>query len=195
MSPTVILAVGNKATEIHASQGLLCQLPFFRAALEGKFREATEKRISMPDDDLRSVAALVEYLYTGHYTYPFHNTSETELDVPAADVAEGSFHVFVYATANKYGCEQLVDASLTSYLNVLSNLKGIDVFRLWVIAYDQGLVLDTVATGASVVTATNRLGQLLKGVYTTDREEMDRITLEHPRLIGDVLRHVVSKEY
>lgn len=137
MSPTVTLAAGPEAREIHASHGILCQLPFFRAALEGKFREATEKKIRMPDDELQSVAALVEFLYTGHYTYSSHNT-ETEPGISAGDVTEGAFHVFVHATANKYGCQQLVDASLASFLHVLSQLKGIDVVRLWVIAYDQG---------------------------------------------------------
>lgn len=191
MSPTVILAAGPEAKEIHASHGILCQLPFFRAALEGEFREATENRIRMPDNELQSVAALVEFLYTGHYTYSFH-TKETEPGIPAADVAEGSFHVFVYTTANKYGCQQLVDASLASFLNVLSQLKGIDVIRLWVIAYDQGLVLDAVAGGSSESPVLQGLGQLLKGLYKTDREEMDSTTVDHPTLIGDFLRHVVS---
>lgn len=43
MSPTVTLTAGPDAKEIKASQGILCQLPFFRAALEGEFREATTK--------------------------------------------------------------------------------------------------------------------------------------------------------
>lgn len=194
MSPTITLVAGSKAIEIHASQGILCQLPFFRAAFEGEFREAAEKKICMPDDDFRSVAALVEYLYTGYYTYPFHNTKGTEGGVPAADVAEGSFHVFVYATANKYGCQQLVDTALTSFLHVLSQLNGIDVIRLWVIAYDQGLVLDTVAGSGRDSTVVQGLGQLLNNLYKTDREEMDSTTVDHPTLIGDFLRHLVAKD-
>lgn len=43
MSPTVTPTAGPDAKEIQASQGILCQLPFFRAALEGVFREATAK--------------------------------------------------------------------------------------------------------------------------------------------------------
>lgn len=194
MSPTVTLAAGPNGKEINAAHGILCQLPFFRAALEGVFREAAEKRISMPDDDLCSVAALVEYLYTGHYTYPFDNKDETNSDTPTAEIAEGSFHAFVYATAHKYGCEALGNAALTSFLYVLSQLKGIEVVRLWVIAYDQGLVLDVVTACETAGTVMKGLGQLLKGVYTTDREEMDRITADHPTLIGDLLRHVVCAE-
>lgn len=193
MSPTVTLAAGPEAKEIYASHGILCQLPFFRAALEGEFREATEKKISMPDDDLHSVAALVEFLYTGLYTYSFHN-KETEPGIPAGDVAEGSFHVFVYATANRCGCQQLVDASLASFLHVMRQLKGIDVLHLWVIAYEQGLVLDAVVDGSSESTLVQELGKLLKGLYKTDREEMDRTTVDHPILIGDFLRHVLSRD-
>lgn len=192
MSPNVTLAVGPEAKELQASQGILCRLPFFRAALEGEFREASEKRISMPDDDLRSVSALVEYLYTGHYTYPYHSNQETDSGIPAGDAVEGSFHAVVYATSHKYGCQQLVDASLTSFVSVLAQLNGIEVVRLWVIAYDHGLFLDAVAGDGNMATFMDGLGQLLKELYKTDREEMDSTTVDHPTLIGDLLRLVVS---
>lgn len=145
----------------------------------------------MPEDDAHHVAALIEYLYTGGYTYSYTPPSASATDAAPADLEEGSFHVGVYATAFKYDCQPLVKASLTSFVGVLRQLKGIDVIRLWEVAYDRELLLATVHGDKDLVGFRQGLVTLLKELYTNQREEMDRTSAGHPALINDLLGLVV----
>ena len=65
--PAVVLYVHNK---------VLSKLPFFVAALNGNFLEATTRVINMPEDNPEIVAKLMQFLYTGSYTI-----AEKELDI------------------------------------------------------------------------------------------------------------------
>lgn len=192
MSSTVTLLIGVDSVEFHVPQSVLCTLPFFQAALQGEFREASEQKISMPEDEPQIVSALIEFLYTGGYTYAYSPADETDSDAPPADLQEGSFHVGVYATAFKYDCQELVKASLTSFLGVLGQLKGIDVVRLWKAAYAKQLLLSKVREDAMLAEFKSGLVVLLKELYITHGEEMDRTSEEHPGLMNDLLRLVVS---
>lgn len=145
----------------------------------------------MPEDDPQHVAALIEYLYTGGYTYAYSPPSEDISEAAPADLAEGSFHVGVYATAFKYDCQPLVKESLTCFIGVLRKLKKMDVIRLWKVAYDKELLLATVDGDKNLVGFRNGLVTLLKDLYTTQREEMDRTSADHPALINDLLGLVV----
>lgn len=146
----------------------------------------------MPEDEPQYVAALIEYLYTGGYTYVYSPPADVDSDAPPADLAEGSFHVGVYATASKYDCQPLVKESLTSFVGVLRQLKNIDVIRLWKTAYDQELVLATVDGDPNLVDFRKGLVALLKELYATQREEMTQTSADHPALINDLLDLVVS---
>lgn len=192
MAPTITLILGPDVVEFHVSQILLCTLPFFRAALLGDFREAAAQRIEMPEDEPQHVSALIEFLYTGGYTYAYSSSPEADSDAHPADLAEGTFHVGVYATAFKYDCQELVKESLTSFIGVLRQLKDLDVIRLWKAAYDKGLVLSTVDENPRLLEFRQGLVGLLKDLYATQREEMDKTSADHPDLINDLLRLVVS---
>lgn len=192
MAPTVTLFIGPDLVVFHVSHVLLCTLPFFRAALQGEFREAIEQEIKMPSDQPEHVSAMIEYLYTDSYTYAYSRQPDVESVAPPADLAEGSFHVGVYATAFKYDCQALVKASLESFVAVLTRLRGVDVIRLWRVAYDQELHLSAVEEHTNLVEFRKGLGALLKGLYVTDRREMGRTAEEHPSLVDDLLRLVVS---
>lgn len=146
----------------------------------------------MPDDEPHNVSALIEFLYTGNYTYAYSPQEQTESSSAPADLAEGSFHVGVYATAFKYDCQELVDASLTSFIGVLTKLKDIDVLRLWRAAYDQELLLSKVEDDANLAGFRRGLAGLLKDLYAAHRKEMDKTSDDHPALISDLLRLVVS---
>lgn len=192
IAPTVTLLVGTESVRFHVPQTLLCTLPFFTAALNGEFREASEKSITMPEDEPQHVSALIEFLYTGGYTYAYSPPQDIDSDAPPADLAEGSFHVGVYATAFKYDCQPLVKESLTSFTGVLRQLKDIDVIRLWKAAYDKELLLSTVSADPNLEGFRNGLVALLKELYATQREEMDKTSADHPALINDLLHLVVS---
>lgn len=190
MSSTVTLIIGTDLVEFYVPQRVLCTLPFFQAALQGEFREAAEQKIRMPEDDPQIVSALIEFLYTGGYTYAYSPSGETDSDAPPGDLEEGSFHVGVYATAFKYDYQDLVKASLTSFLGVLGQLKGIAVIRLWKAAYAKQLLLSKVRDDALLAELSSGLMGLLKELYSTHGEEMDSTSEEHPGLMNDVLRFV-----
>lgn len=193
MSSTITLLIGADRVEFRVPQTVLCILPFFRAALQGEFREASEQKIEMPEDEPQIVSALIEFLYTGGYTYAYSTQGETDSDAPPSDLEEGSFHVGVYATAFKYDCQGLVKASLSSFIGVLRQLKGIEVIRLWKAAYAKQLLLPKVSDNDMLAEFRSGLVVLLRDLYNTHGEEMDRTSEEHPALINDLLRSVVAR--
>lgn len=192
MATTVRLVIGPDLVLFHVSQMVLCTLPFFRAALEGEFREAVEHEIMMPEDQPEHVSAMIEFLYNDGYTYAYSRQPDIDSVAPPADLAEGSFHVGVYATAFKYDCQALVKASLDSFVAVLRRLKGVDVIRLWKAAYDRELLLSAVEANTNLVEFRAGLGALLKGLYVTHRGEMDSTAEDYPGMVNDLLRLVVS---
>lgn len=147
----------------------------------------------MPEDEPQHVSALIEFLYTGGYTYAYSSPQVLASDTPPADLAEGSFHVGVYNMAFKYDCQPLVKASLTSFLGVLRQLKGIDVIRLWKAAYDKELGLATVAADPRLEGFKKNLIELLRELYAKHRQEMDRTSVDYPALINDLLYLLVSE--
>jgi hypothetical protein len=67
----VELVVGESETSFHVHKDFLCEAsPFFRAALTTDFREATEERITLLEDDVDTVDRFVQWLYTKSYQLP-----------------------------------------------------------------------------------------------------------------------------
>lgn len=198
MSPIVTLVVGEEAVEFHACESILCSLPFFRAAFQGGFREAAEKKITMPEDEPETLAALIEFLYNGNYTYAYdpRTTKRSDSAVttrvsPVADLPEGEFHVRVYATATKYSCQPLVKVAAKNFMYILLQLKDIDVVRYWKTAYENGLFISDWEDDDSLTGFRTGLGKLLKDLYVAHREEMDKTFAECPALGTDLLRVAV----
>lgn len=179
---------------MNVSQHMLCRLPFFRAALQGNFREASEQTVKMPDDAPQDVTALVEYLYTGRYTYPYLVPAESGSGIPAPDLAEGLYHVGVYAMAHKYGCSELEAAALDSFMYVLERLGAIDVVRLWKGGYAMNLLLREVEDNENMAKFRRRLPGMLKELYSKHREEVETAAAEYPLLCSDFLRLVLSSD-
>ncbi|KAL0632101.1 hypothetical protein Q9L58_009033 [Maublancomyces gigas] len=189
MSPIIILRVGPDQTEFRAYEEILCSLPFFRAALQGSFREASEKAITMPEDDPEIIAALIEFLYTGSYTFAFTPplTGETPA-VPSSDVAQGSFHVSVYAVASKYDCDKLVEGAVRNFVYVLKELKGMDVIELWKAAYAKGLGLGQFEGDGEMKGFVGGLAKLVAEAFAEHRGEMEGMVADYPELASDLLR-------
>lgn len=145
----------------------------------------------MPEDNPQDVTALVEFLYTGSYSYPYHADVDSESASPTPDLAEGLYHVGVYATAHKYGCTELVTTALGLFVHVLVHLEGIEVVRLWKGAYAKDLFLQDVEDNEDMVEFRGRLAQLMKGLYAEHRVEMEAVAAEFPVLVSDLLRLVV----
>lgn len=215
MSPVVTLLVGEEGVEFHACESIVCNLPFFRSAFQGGFKEATEKRISMPEDEPEIVSALIEFLYNGNYTYaydprttgrsgstagatdpPARTLKQSDRAVgktipPIGGLKEGAFHVRVYALASKYNYQPLIKAAVKSFIYILLQLKGVDVVRHWKTAYGNGLYLSDWESDEGLAGFKKGLGELLKDLYVVHRVEMDKTFAEYPALGTDFLRVAV----
>lgn len=197
MSPIIILRIGPDNTQFRAYEDILCRLPFFRAALQGSFKEASEKTITMPDDEPSTIAALIEFLSTGSYTYTFQPEKADDFaemhDTPPADVTQGSFHAEIHAMASKYDCRELAECSLKNFAFVVRRLKGLDVIRLWKAAYLKGIYLTQFEADGDLLPFIKQLHQLVGDAYETDREEMEAIVSLDPALASDLLRLITIK--
>lgn len=197
MSPIVKLLVGpDPAVVFYASKDTLCRLPFFRAALQGGFREASTHEMTMPDDEPYTVAALIEFQYTGHYAYPFRASSEAadEEQLPVADLTEGAYHVGVYATAHRYGCTGLEEEARKAFVIVLVELKGIEVLRLWKCAYARELRLAAVKDDEEMCGFRSGLAALVRELVAGHLTEMEETVVEYPMLALDLLSLVTASE-
>lgn len=193
MSPIIILRVGPDKTEFRAYEEILCRLPFFRAALQGSFKEASEKAITMPEDEPEIIAALIEFLYIGSYTYAFAPPPTGEIPaVPTSDVAQGSFHVSVYAAASKYDCDKLVEGAVRNFTYVMKELKGMDVIELWKAAYGKGLCLGQFEGDGEMKVFMGGLAKLVANAFAEHRGEMEGMVAEYPGLASDLLRLIAT---
>lgn len=193
MSPIVELHVGPDAIVFHTNEATLCRLPFFRAALQGEFQETVEKKITIPEEKPEIISALIEYISTGNYTYTYDIDASTGSDgTPPPNLAQGCFHVEVYAVAQMYDLPPLVSDALDNFCLILSQLDGMDIVRLWKAAYEKGLTLPMSALACHLDVLEERLPKLLKGLYQTDGEEMDIMVAESPALASDLMRFLVA---
>lgn len=191
MSPISTLYVGEARVEFHVHQDTLTELPFFRAALQGQFREASEKAIAMPDDDPTKLSALIEFLYMGNYTYAYDPTSvqpHEGSDAPIGDLAEGLYHLGVYVVASKYDCPKLSDLAVANFKSVANELDGINTLRLWKAAYDEDLHLPRSSEEFTKDCRGEGLVSWVTGLFEQHCEELDETILACPQLASDLLR-------
>lgn len=75
----VVLKVGPERTEFRVHRGLLCQSsPYFRAALEGDFKEAETQIIEWPEEKPETVRIFQLWLYSGSMDVRGDSTSAWE---------------------------------------------------------------------------------------------------------------------
>lgn len=185
MTPSITLTVGPARTKFHANEAALCRLPFFTAALQGAFREAVEKTIDMPEDDAVAMAAMIEFLYTGSYTYAYESTGLTGPgSAPAGKWAEGMFHVAVCATASKYDCLKLKGVAWKLFETILRDTSDIYRLRLWKAAYNKGFQ----ELGLDPELKQEELKRWVGALFKDHGEEMDAALFEDPKLARDLFR-------
>lgn len=197
MSPIITLRIGLERTEIRAYEATLCRLPFFRAALQGNFEASAENAIILPEHDPESIGALLEFLYTGSYTYTFQppvppGTADEDI-ITISDVSQGSFHVAVYDVASKCDCEVLGKSALNNFTHVLKQLTGMDIITLLQEAYVKGLYLSKLEADPDLRVFMNGLADLVGDVYGTHGEEMNGMVERYPGLASDLLRLVTRR--
>ncbi|RDW87644.1 hypothetical protein BP5796_03338 [Coleophoma crateriformis] len=124
----ITLVVGREQRLFAAHEDVLCHSPFFQAACRGQFMGASNKRISLPDEEPEIFSSVLEYLYKGDY-YPrlVHNKRRNSWELETGDGGSGSpestvYHhgvdgellkdTVIYCTAQKYGLEELKRVAL-----------------------------------------------------------------------------------
>lgn len=132
----VTLYVGEIRIRYRVYEDTLCQLPFFRAALQGQFKEALDKTINMPEDDPEAVAALIQWLYTEKYAYGSNRLQKSTMILravpkePSENLLEALFHLEVCVVASKYDCTTLLTEANIRYYKKQEELDDIDTFRI-----------------------------------------------------------------
>lgn len=150
----------------------------------------------MPEDTPNAVSALIEFLYTGNYTYPYDSTITSLHPVsgtPIASLTEGKFHVVVSAIASKYGCQGLADSAVRNFEAVLPQLNSLDQLLLWKTAYAEGPDLATWRKGFENCYWGRRAGVWMKELFQGHRLELDETIAELPELVSDLLRLVIAR--
>lgn len=194
MSCIATLLVGQERVKFQAHEDTLCQLPFFQAALRGEFKEASTKTIAMPEDNESHVSAMIEFLYTGDYTYIYDPRTvelSTGSNAPVATLSEGVYHVGVYVVASKYHCSGLAEMAVKNFEAVASELDDINTICLWKAAYTDGLQLPRRKRDFDRYSAGKGLGAWVKGLYKDHFEEMEEVMLACPQLASDLL-HIAT---
>lgn len=193
MNIIITLFVGKERVQFSVHKDTLCQLPFFQAALSGGFKEAAEQVIALPEDNPNHVSALIEFLYTGNYTYPYPDTVDLPdgCTVPAGDTAECMFHIGIYVVASKYDCQGLVQLAAWHFEYTESELDGIDVLRVWEAAYEVDIRFSARTVGKR---SGDGLAGWVKKMFREHREEMEEAFAESPMLAADLLDMVTGSD-
>lgn len=195
MAPSVTLYAGSERTEFHASEETLCELAFFKACLKGQFKEATEKTIQMPDDDADTVAAMIEFLYTGSYTYAYDSeiaglragSAGGILDVPISDIRQALFHLSVYTIGAKYDFQSLACAAAQNLRVVTREVDAIGFLQVCEAMYQHGLHISDLRKTEEPVVFKGRITEWVTSLCAKHRDELVKATAKYPDLACDLL--------
>lgn len=145
----------------------------------------------MPEDNENNVSAMIEFLYTGEYTYTY-DPSSVELspgsNTPVPALSEGVYHVGVYVVASKYNCLALAEMAVKNFGMVASELDDIDALSLWKAAYAEGLQLPRRKHDFDRYSSGSGLGAWVKRLYNDHEDKMEEAMLACPLLASDLLR-------
>jgi hypothetical protein len=77
--PMVQLLVGKSETSFQVHEDFLCSAsPVFHAAFNNDFKEANERKLSLPDDDVETIEYFIQWIYSQPYNrYPVDVSDES----------------------------------------------------------------------------------------------------------------------
>lgn len=191
MSSRVTLTVGGEGIDFYTNQDVFGKLPCCCSALHNEFREAAEKKVTLPDDGLEDIAAVFEFLATGNYTSTYRSHSgavETKIITPTApcDLTEGSFHLRVYTTTFKFDCQGLVSVAMESLIDVCNSSMGL-ILSSCSRKRTQGMGYRYVGQRGDMDAVKQKLPGILQHVYAAHGQEMQDIACECAVLTNDML--------
>jgi len=119
---TVTLYVGEDRTAFQVHEDLLCEhSAVFKAPFGSNFREASDRTMSLPEDDAGSFEYLVHWLYTQRYTIPAPEEPAPTNSTKHYKFGSQALHLFVLADKydvsglKQYICVQLLEKAGDGY--------------------------------------------------------------------------------
>ncbi|KAF2805473.1 uncharacterized protein BDZ99DRAFT_466463 [Mytilinidion resinicola] len=197
-SPIVAIDIGTgeDQTTLHAHQDMLIKSPYF-AEICANFSEGeTDRRISLPHDNLTATGSVLEYLYNDEYfprrLSPGHKSSEVETDpsIPLPDNNGESLlrHARVYTLADKFRLPALKSLAHSKISKTQSNAKG-------EIAYARFVYKETSAEDKTIRKPVAAFWATRSHVLRHQAEDEFRaMCLEFPQFGFDVLSLVLDKQ-
>lgn len=206
MSPIVTLYVGQESTKFHVHENTLCKLPFFKAALQGQFREASDKIMRLPEDNPEAFSVLVEHLIVGGCSFSFdtvklqriqenlgrtpetqeHELAGEQLALRLKELVKGAFYIQVYVIADKYDCPELCQKVQRIFRDLTADFPALDILHILKFAYTADINISTLGIGS-----TPKQMEIIKSwthtLFKENPEEMRRTMLEFPVLSCDLL--------
>ena len=184
---------------LSAHQLLLERSPFFAKAIEAFSADATTRRIALPSEELASVGAFLQYLYTGEYfprrvgdgleSVPAGARTGEESPADGEDDDTGAQllrHARIYALAEKLGLGELKALAHAKVHRVSSTAKG-------EIAYARYVYARTPADDATIRRSIAAFWGQRSHVLRHEAEaEFRTLCLDFPDFGFDVLSYVLD---
>lgn len=145
----------------------------------------------MPEDVPGTVSAMLEFLYTGNYTYTYDSaTAAAHGDTarPVANLTEARFHIGVFVIASKYSCNGLAAMALGNFEALLPELDSVNTLRLWKHAYGEGPDMETWRNQFERCHSGTWLVAWVKELFKDHQKEMEQTIAELPEFAADVMR-------
>lgn len=112
----VLVEVGPKKQKFTIHKGLLCAYSsYFKAALQGGFKEADEQTITLPEDDAKVFEHFQLWIYTGAFMEAQETKKEEKWDII----------ISLYLFAEARGIPELQNLAIDTYMYNVAALKQV----------------------------------------------------------------------
>lgn len=110
------LIVGETKTTFHVHEAELCEAsPVFKAAFSSNFKESSERKMNLPEDDAELFNLLIEWLYGHRYDLPQPIGDKTK------DGTRFMEAMRLYVLADKYGVAGLKSCIAKTIFNTMKD--------------------------------------------------------------------------
>lgn len=89
---------------------------FFRAALDGQFKEAKEKTVRLLESDAQTFAIFAHWVYTNDTV--FQESTEVVADEVQQRYEERTLMIQTYILGDQFGCSRLQNQVITQYIDL-----------------------------------------------------------------------------
>ena len=120
----MVVDTGIQAKTWHLPEKLLIKAsPFFAAALNGSFAEATSRSVNLPEDDIDAFGFFVQWLYVGEITADscIHTGADDDDDYHPSDTLQTFVQAWILG--DKLKCPNFKDHAMLSVIRTASRVE------------------------------------------------------------------------